>query len=218
MDEFLKSFSDTYEKWRTGGGFSHSSKVIPVHEALSFQQLILTGEEVLCVLSGAESFALTDCLCRTHYRNCDNPRDVCFLLDDFSDRVVARNKARRITLKEAKEVLKKADEHGLVHLALYMPGQRVYALCSCCACCCHDLRLLLQYHRTDLVARSGYAAITDEERCNGCGRCVGRCLFGARRVNDGLLEFDAAACMGCGLCVSVCPEKAVGMQKRPGSP
>lgn len=214
MDEFLKSFADKYEKWNDESNFTCSSRIIPVGESFSPQQWVVHGEVVFDILKNARSFALTECLCRTHYNRCTSPRDVCFLIDDFSDKGVAHKKAWRISLDEAKAVLKKADQHGLVHLALYMPGHKIYALCSCCSCCCHDLQLLLQYHRTDLVARSDYIAVTPQDQCTSCGRCIDRCQFGARKITEGLLEYDPAACMGCGLCISACPEKIIGMQKR----
>ncbi len=74
--------------------------------------------------------------------------------------------------------------------------------------------LILNYNRRDLVARSDYIAVTDQKRCTGCGRCIERCLFGARTLCDDVIEFDAGACLGCGLCVSVCPEKATVMKER----
>lgn len=214
MDAHLKSYADKYEKWRKQGDFTVASKVIPVNESFSARQWVLPTEQVLQVLKNARSFALTACLCRTHYGRCNRPREVCLLIDDLSDRAVEQNKARRITLDEASDVLKKADEYGLVHLTLYMPGNRIYALCSCCACCCHDLRLLLEYNRRDLVARSDYFAVTDRERCTDCGQCVDRCVFGARKVCGGILEYNPEACLGCGLCLSVCPENATTMKIR----
>jgi NAD-dependent dihydropyrimidine dehydrogenase PreA subunit len=149
-----------------------------------------------------------------HYHRCDKPWEVCFLLDDLGDKSVERKRARRISLIEAAEVLKKADEHGLVHMTLYQPGRKIYALCSCCPCCCHDLQLLRQYHRTDLVARSDYIAMTDREQCTDCGKCVERCAFGARELQGGTLHYDPGTCLGCGLCVSVCPVNATVMQVR----
>ena len=214
MDEFLKSYADRYEQWRNEGDFTVSSRVIPVNESVTGRQWVLPAEQLLQILKEARSFALADCACRTHYRRCDRPREVCFLLDDLGDKSVERNKARRLSLAEAADVLKTADEHGLVHMTLYQPGRKIYALCSCCPCCCHDLQLLRQYHRTDLVARSDYIAITDRERCTDCGKCVDRCAFGSRELRDGRMHHDPGACLGCGLCVSVCPVKATGMQVR----
>jgi ferredoxin len=214
MDDFLSGFAEKYAKWRNEGDFASSSRVIPVQESLHAQQWVLPADQVFQVLESARSFALTDCVCRTYYRRCDSPRDVCFLINEASDRAVERGRARRITLAEASDVLKRADERGLVHLTLFMPDRKIYALCSCCACCCHDLQLLRDYHRADLVARSDYVAVTDPERCIHCGRCTDRCVFGARQLRDGILEYNPDACLGCGLCVSACPEKATVMRIR----
>jgi ferredoxin len=139
--------------------------------------------------------------------------EVCFLIDELSDKTVERNKARRISLAEASELLKEVDKQGLVHMTLYMPGGKIYALCSCCPCCCHDLQLVREY-RTDLVARSDYVAVTKREHCTDCGICTSRCVFGARSFRDSVVEYDATHCLGCGLCVSTCPEHATTMQQR----
>ncbi|HTY52289.1 MAG TPA: 4Fe-4S binding protein [Methanomicrobiales archaeon] len=172
---------------------------------------MLPAEQALRVLESARSFALADCVCRAHYRRCNAPTEVCLLIDEPSDKAVGRGRARRITLTEASEVLKKADEHGLVHLTLFLPGRKIYALCSCCPCCCHDLQLLRDFHQVDLVARSDYVAVTDPENCRNCGRCTDRCVFGAREIRDGIMKYHPDACLGCGLCVSACPEKATAM-------
>ena len=214
MDAYLQSYADKYAGWRSGGSFTFSSKVIPVQESLVSQPWILPSAQVMEIVKQARSFALTDCVCRTHYSRCDKPRDVCLLIDELSDRAVEKGKARRIPLDEVAEVLKRAADHGLVHMTLYMPGHRVYAVCSCCACCCHDLQLLLQYNRSDLVARSDYLAETDAGRCNSCGLCVDRCVFGARKREGTRLVFEPEACLGCGLCVPACPENATVMTQR----
>jgi ferredoxin len=214
MDDHLKEYADKYEQWRKQGDFTFSSKVIPVQESFSASQWVLPAIQVLQILEHARSFALTECRCRAHYGRCDRPRDVCFLIDEYSDKAVEQNRARRITIADASVILKKADKHGLVHLTLYMPGHRIYALCSCCSCCCHDLRLLKDFNRKDLVTRSDYVAVTDRERCTGCGKCVDRCMFVARGLRDGVLEYDPGSCLGCGLCVSVCPTEATEMQRR----
>jgi ferredoxin len=216
MDDYLKTYVDKYDGWQRGGDFTVSSRIIPVRESLDARPWILASGQAMEVLGQARSFALADCVCRAHYGRCDKPRDVCLLLDELSDRAVERNRARRLSLGEAAGVLKKADESGLVHMTLYQPGQRIYALCSCCACCCHDLQLFLQYNRRDLVARSDYYAVTDSSLCTGCGACVVRCVFRARAMRDGVLLYDEGACLGCGLCVSACPARANAMKLRPG--
>lgn len=210
-DEFLGERVDRYDRWLREGGISHSSKVIPVRESIDGEHWVLPTEQAMEILRRASSVAVQDCECRTHYRHCDHPREVCLLLDDIADGLVARGEARAVTLTEDAEILKKANESGLVHLTLYRPDHRVYALCSCCSCCCHDLQIVQAFGRPELMLRSDYVAATDEKVCVHCGDCIERCVFGARVWRDGRVAFETTACAGCGLCVTVCPVQATGM-------
>ncbi|MFC1835738.1 hypothetical protein ACFL2Q_13550 [Thermodesulfobacteriota bacterium] len=160
-DEFLSKRMTKYDKWLSEGKIQFSAKVVPVGESLSAHKWILPSEKVLEMLRNAGSFAVSRCVCRTHYGRCDAPREVCFFVNDFADKLVERGKARKVALDEAAGLLKKADKHGLVHLTLYRPNQSCYAICSCCECCCHDLQLLLKYGRAELVVRSDYIAETE---------------------------------------------------------
>jgi len=202
------------DEWIQAGQIPFSSKVIPVRESLSTQQWVLPFEQVLEFLRNARSFALNHCICRAHYQRCDHPTEVCFLINDAADYAVARGIARRVSLEEAVDVLRQADERGLMHLTIYNPQQHVYAVCSCCSCCCHDLQFLKLYDRSDLVARSEYVAHTDVQACTHCGDCIERCAFEARVWQDKLMGYDAGACYGCGLCVSVCPAEATVMLRK----
>lgn len=214
MDAFLADRLCKYDQWLSEGKVDYSSRVVPVGRSLESHQWVLPAERVFEILHRARSFAVGDCACRAHYRRCDNPLEVCFFINDAADALVAKALARRLDLTEAGAKLALADEHGLVHLTLYNPDQAVFAVCSCCACCCHDLQLMMKYDRRDLVAYSEYVATSDEALCLDCGRCAERCVFGARRMEAGGLAYDPAECYGCGLCVSACPVEAVGMIRR----
>jgi NAD-dependent dihydropyrimidine dehydrogenase PreA subunit len=214
-DAYLEDRLTRYDGWVREGRIPYSSRVVPVCEALNLQQWILPAEQVLEFLRSASSYALTDCTCRTLYQRCDNPLEVCFLLEDAADQAVADGFARRVSLDEAADVLRQAEACGLVHLTIYEPEHRVYAVCSCCSCCCHDLQFLQLYGRSDLVARSEYRAQTDMEACTQCGACVERCPFGAREWRDGRLIYSEEACYGCGLCVTVCPTGATTLGRSP---
>ena len=178
---------------------------------------MLPTEQVIEFLRSARSYALTPCACRSRYQRCDNPLEVCFLLDDAADQSVDDGTARHVSLEEATVVLRQANEHGLVHLTIYEPEHRVGAVCSCCSCCCHDLQFLRVYGRSDLVAHSEYVAQTDVETCTRCGACVERCVFGARVWQEDCLIYDAGACYGCGLCVTDCPAGATVLALRSAS-
>ena len=213
-DGFLEKRLARYDRWVREGKIPFSSKVLPVRESLTAQQWVLPTEQAIEFLRNARSFALTRCVCRSHYRRCDNPVEVCLLINDAADRYVAGGRGRSLSLQEAEQVLRQAHERGLVHLTIYNPDQYVYAICSCCPCCCHDLQFLRLYGRSDLIARSEYIAWTDMETCTHCGACVERCVFGARVLENGRMCYDAHACYGCGLCVTVCPVGATVMQRR----
>lgn len=213
-DSNLEERLARYDRWLQAGQVPFASKVVPVRESLTAQQWVVPTEQVVEFLRNARSFALVDCVCRSHYKRCDNPVEVCFLINDAADRRVAEGRGRHVSLDEAQRLLRQANERGLVHLTIYNPEQYVYAICSCCSCCCHELQFLRLYGRSDLIARSEYVAQTDEEACTHCGDCVARCVFGARAWEDGYMRYDAAVCYGCGLCVTVCPADATTLHRR----
>jgi Pyruvate/2-oxoacid:ferredoxin oxidoreductase delta subunit len=213
-DAFLKDRLARYDTWYREGKIPFSSRVIPVRESIEAKQWVVPTEQALELLRNARSFAVTHCVCRSHYGRCDNPTEVCFLINDAADAEVARGKARYLSLEEAEELLRIADERGMVHLTVYNASQYAYAICSCCSCCCHDLQFLQKHGRVDLVVRSEYVADTDSLACIHCGDCIKRCVFGARVWDDVEMHYDAGACYGCGLCVTICPAQATVMKRR----
>ncbi len=213
-DEWLEERLERYDGWIKEGKIPTSSKVIPIREALSAQQWVLPTQQVLEIIRNARSFALAPCGCRPRYKRCDNPVEVCLYLNDVADTMVKDGKARRVSLDEANERLKLANEHGLVHLTFYKPDQFIYALCSCCECCCHDIQFMKKYQRPDLIAHADYVAEVDGDACIQCGACVKRCMFGAQESDGKAVVFHQNKCYGCGLCISTCPANAIKMKLR----
>ncbi len=215
-DEELEKRMHKFDGWVKEGKIPSSSKVIPVQQSLESLQWVLPTQQVLEILRNSRSFALAKCLCRTKHKRCDNPLEVCFYTNDVADKMVTQGAARRVSLQEAVETLKLANEHGLVHLTIYNPEQHVYALCSCCECCCHDIEFMQKLGRPDLVAHADYVAVLDTDNCTECGACTERCVFGARSGEPGAVMFDQDKCYGCGLCVSTCGSHATRMVLSPG--
>lgn len=48
--------------------------------------------------------------------------------------------------------------------------------------------------------------------CDGCGKCVHSCLYGAISIRDGKVVIDDARCTGCGMCRAVCPQNALALR------
>lgn len=213
-DETLKKRMVMFDGWVKEGKIPSSSKVIPVQQSLDGLQWVLPTQQVLEILRNSRSFAVADCLCRSTLRRCNNPLETCFYTNDVADKKVKKGDARNVSLPEAAEILKLANEHGLIHLTIYNPEQHVYALCSCCRCCCHDIEFMKKLGRPDLVAHADYIASVDETICLQCGECVERCVFDAQvKQNDNVL-FYQDRCYGCGLCVSTCAPDAIRMVLR----
>ena len=213
-DHDLTSRFHRYDKYLKNGEIPTSTKVIPVEQALEAKQWIIPTAKAIEILREARSFAFTDCGCRLIFQRCSKPVDTCLLIGKYADLNVQKGLAHRISLQEAEQVLKKANEHGLIHLTIYTPGQGVYALCSCCECCCHDLQIMKQFGRPDFIAKSEYIAETNLDQCSHCGDCVDRCIFEARTMADGTLRYDPKKCFGCGLCVTTCPTGATNLIER----
>lgn len=212
--EEIKERMIKFDGWVKEGKTPTSSKVIPVQQSLGGLQWVLPTQQVLEILRNSRSFALANCLCRTKYKRCNNPLEVCFYTNDVADKQVEQGSARRVDFKEAAEVLKLANEHGLIHLTFYNPEQHVYALCSCCECCCHDIYFMKELGRPDLVAHADYIVSVDKTTCMHCGKCADRCVFNAQVKRDGTVSFDQERCFGCGLCVTTCPSQSIRMVLR----
>jgi NAD-dependent dihydropyrimidine dehydrogenase PreA subunit len=190
-------------------------KVLPVPEAvLEPVSIILPYETAINVLENARSFSLRNCECRMTYKKCDKPLRTCIGLNEFSDELVERGVAETISFEKAKKVLRLANQHGLVHQVLYTDWLKgkVFDVCSCCPCCCQYLRTLLNYGVKHHIAKSGLVARVDQDKCNGCGTCIERCIFHARKLQNGKSLVIKDECYGCGLCTTTCPTGAVKLQ------
>jgi len=57
--------------------------------------------------------------------------------------------------------------------------------------------------------------LIDEEKCNGCGDCVGACAEGAIEIIDGKAKLISEIyCDGLGACLGHCPMDAISIEKR----
>ncbi|MFC1887662.1 4Fe-4S binding protein [Candidatus Cloacimonadota bacterium] len=61
----------------------------------------------------------------------------------------------------------------------------------------------------DEVLHEPIIASVNEDKCSGCGICIGTCPYSAREMNDDRVAVvNEILCEGCGACISACPSGA----------
>lgn len=171
------------------------------------------------IVENPEFIVALECPCRASRKNPCLPMDVCLIIGEpFASFILEHhpNKARKITGKEAEEILEQEHARGHVHHAFFKEAMldRFYAICNCCSCCCGAIQAM--NNGTPMLASSGYVAKVDEEACVGCGLCAKVCQFNAITCEKGSIAvIDPDACMGCGACMSQCKKDALSLEKDP---
>jgi hypothetical protein len=170
---------------------------IPVHRYIEGKQKVLDLSQMKQILNEAKVISVSDCSCRKKIHKCNAPLETCFSFNDRAEKLVKKGLARKVSLKEALDVLKRSHEAGLVHLTLTYQGKEApEVVCSCCSCCCHSLAALVRFRMPDAVVASKYVATFNSEACINCGKCASRCQFKARYTKNGKVEFDETKCFG----------------------
>jgi len=166
-------------------------RVIPVEKAISGETVARSFEEVSKYVDNATLLAVSDCTCRRSRRlmgeGCGHiETDMCIQLNDGAEFFIRTGKARQIDKKEAYEILKRAEDNGLVHQTpnLDGPGEAL-AICNCCGCSCFALRVGEYYNAYDFN-RSNYVSVIDPDKCVACGQCVENCQVNALKLGQKL--------------------------------
>jgi ferredoxin/predicted transcriptional regulator len=190
-------------------------KVIPIEEPLDefVPHLMIPYTKASEILAQAKKMVVIDCICRKTMRRFDKPLNVCLVLGEATDFYVERGIGKVLTQKEAQDVLKLASDNDLVH-TMDNPAMRypTHIICNCDDQACVYIRGLKEFGSDKAITKSGYIAVTDFRLCTNCGTCVDKCIFGAKIMENGTLQFIKEKCYGCGLCVKNCPDEAVKLE------
>jgi Na+-translocating ferredoxin:NAD+ oxidoreductase RNF subunit RnfB len=189
-------------------------RVVPVEEEIQEDSQVETYEKVSDIIESSSRFAVADCICRKEAEMfghaCDRLMEGCMMFDMAAAYYIENEFGREITKEEAKQILKKTEEDGLVHHSSNHLGKKIF-ICNCCGCCCKALANVTKHNNPDAIAKSNYYAVVDEESCSSCETCVERCQVGAIQMEDDVAVINKDVCIGCGLCVSPCPTEAISM-------
>ncbi len=203
------------------------AKEIDINEEMLIQHDILLFEDVARYIKQAKSISVVNCVCRTYNAlggasRCEKPWNICIYLNMSSDIARAMNLGREITTEEAFELLKKAEDHGLVHTIINGSSpETATVICNCCACHCSILGALLKHENPRAFARSNFRPEITTALCEKCETCVRICPMTAiwhhyphtEDLSDDYITFKEHRCIGCGLCAHHCPNSAISMRK-----
>lgn len=113
------------------------------------------------------------------------------------------------------EILKKAEDGGLVHKAFHTnlePERELDGICNCCKCCCGTFEI--HYGGgAPLMDITSHIAKVDDDMCIGCETCFQECNAEAIEMIDNKAIIDEERCIGCGVCAHLCPEHAMKLER-----
>jgi len=168
-------------------------RVIPIETAIDGESRKASYEEISKYLYDHEIFSVSDCSCRTSREimgeGCGHLKeDMCIQLGHAAEYYIRTGRGREITREEAFEIIKKAEENGLMHQIPNIDGLgKTHAICNCCSCSCYSLRTATMFLNNDMV-RSNYVSQIDPEKCVACGQCVPVCPTNALKLGQKLCE------------------------------
>jgi len=192
-------------------------RTIPVGKSIHAGLEVLAFEQAESLIRKQKKFAVAPCICRREHQikggGCGKLMDACLMFGWAADYYERNGLGRAITLEETLDIIKKAEEEGLV----LQPSnsQEIVNICCCCGDCCQVLLNLKRHPVPADMVSSPFIAEVDREACTGCETCLERCQMDAIEMEDDRASVNSDRCIGCGLCVSTCPGEALSLKRKP---
>lgn len=189
FNEYTKHMGAKLSSFLPMGG--NLMRVIPIESAIEGNPQVVPYEKLSYYLDKFDVYSVSDCSCRASRRimgeGCGHlETDMCLHLGPAAEYYAETGKARYVSKEEAMEIIKRAEENGLMHSMpnIEEPGDSA-AICNCCACSCFGLRIGLMFGARDAIS-SNYVAEVEEEKCVACGQCVENCPGNALKLGQKL--------------------------------
>lgn len=172
-------------------------RVIPIEKAIDGETRRASYEEVSKYLNDNTIFSVSDCACRVSRRvmgeGCGHlAEEMCIQMGHAAEYYIRTGRGREITREEAFEIIKKAEENGLMHQIPNLDGSgKTHAICNCCGCSCLSIRTAGMFKNSDML-RSNYVSSVDKDKCVACGECVTVCPVNALKLGPKLCSVRPA--------------------------
>ena len=164
-------------------------RVMPVMSAIENDSRTASYDEVATLIENASAISVGPCSCRRARRlmgeGCGHlEEDMCMYLNENAINYSNTGAHRLVSKEEAYEILRRAEDNGLVHEINQTPGfEDATAICNCCGCSCFALRIAAMFRSKNAI-RSNFVARVDKEKCVACGQCVENCQTNALRLGQ----------------------------------
>jgi Pyruvate/2-oxoacid:ferredoxin oxidoreductase delta subunit len=200
-----------------------SVRVITVDALVQAGNQVHTYDQVQSFIDQNEHIAVATCYCRhaAMLRGEDThgmPNDVCMQFGLWAQFAVERLGARKVNKQEARQVLDRAEEAGLIHMSQNVT-EGITFLCNCDRWHCFAVKDALAKPKPGLFFNSGFEPVFDPNLCTACGICLDRCPPQALTMGDENLPLvNPDRCFGCAVCATGCPTQAIAMVNKPDFP
>lgn len=164
-------------------------RVMPVMSAIENNSRTASYDEIATLIEKATAISVGPCSCRRSRRlmgeGCGHlEEDMCMYLNDNAINFSKVGAHRLVSKEEAYEILKRAEDNGLVHEINQTDGfEDTTAICNCCGCSCFALRIAEMFRSKNAI-RSNFVARVDKEKCVACGQCVENCQTNALKLGQ----------------------------------
>jgi Pyruvate/2-oxoacid:ferredoxin oxidoreductase delta subunit len=198
------------------------TRTIPVQRTVKAEVSVQTYDQIKAYIETSDPIAVTTCYCRhealliDEKDVCGMPMDVCMQFRSSAEYLIERRMGRKVSKDEAMDVMRRAEEAGLVHACVNT--QRLDFICNCCACHCAILQGVLRNPKPAEAMLHSYEPFFDEEKCILCGTCIDRCPMKALTMGEGNVpDWNEDRCIGCAVCATGCQDEAITMVERKGA-
>lgn len=194
-------------------------RTIPISTSITPENYIASYDDAREIIKNTKNpIVVLSCVCREGSDLMSEPckkfdiTDTCLLLNEYAGMYIDFGRGRSITKGEALEVLKRAEDAGLVLRPTN--SKKPAVICCCCGCCCGYLVNVKKLPIPAQYFHFNYYAEVNTELCKGCKKCVERCQMEAVSVKDKVAGIDLDRCIGCGVCIPTCPENSIELRDK----
>ena len=220
----IQAYKKAYDTAKGGTKMTFpSTRVIAVDKTIDAGNVVHTYDQVATYIDKYDTIGVGTCFCRHAAILRDEdvhgmPMDVCMWFGTMAEYAIERLGGRQLTKPEARQVLDKAEEAGLVHMSRNTT-EDIDFICNCDRWHCEAIAGVLKQSKPALFFNSGFQPRFDADLCTACETCIERCPAEALAMgDDDVPQVNLDRCFGCAVCATGCPTEAIVMEAKPDYP